>query len=71
MGWAPCIVYDNEPPDPALCPSAGVLTYRAEALRSALAEADTTISTLSHWSKPEAAPWISPSWAATGRSLIE
>ena len=48
-------VYDNEPPDPALYPSAGVLTSRAEALRSALAETGTTISTLSHWSKPEAA----------------
>lgn len=48
-------VYDNEPPDVALYPSAGVLTSRAEALRSALAETDTTISTLSHWSKPEAA----------------
>jgi hypothetical protein len=49
-------VYDNDPPDSALYPSAGVLTSRAEALRSALAETDTTVSTLSHWSKPEAAP---------------
>lgn len=55
-GLGTLYVYDNEPPDPALYPSAGVLTYRAEALRSALAEADTTICTLSHWSKPEAAP---------------
>jgi hypothetical protein len=47
-------VYDNEPPDPTLYPSAGVLTSGAEALRSALAEDDTTICTLSHWSKPEA-----------------
>ena len=47
---------DNEPPDPVLYPTAGVLTSRAEALRSALAEAGTTICTLSHWSKPEAAP---------------
>jgi hypothetical protein len=49
-------VYDNEPPDLALYPSAGVLTSRAEALRSSLAETGSTISTLSHWSKPEAAP---------------
>jgi hypothetical protein len=49
-------VYDNEPPDPLLYPTAGVLTSRAEALRSALAEMGTTICTLGHWSKPEAAP---------------
>jgi hypothetical protein len=33
-----------------------VLTSRAEALCSALVEAGSTISTVSHWSKPEAAP---------------
>ena len=55
-GLGTLYVYDNEPPDLALYPSAGVLTSQAEALRSALAEAGTTISTLSHWSKPEAAP---------------
>ena len=54
-GLGTLYVYDNDPPDLALYPSAGVLTSQAEALRSALAEADTTISTLSHWSKPDAA----------------
>jgi hypothetical protein len=48
-------IYDNEPPDLALYPAAGVLASQAEALRSAFAEADTTICTLSHWSKPDAA----------------
>jgi hypothetical protein len=55
-GLGSLYVYDNEPPDPALYPSAGVLTSRAEALRSALREAGTTIHAVSHWSKPEAAP---------------
>jgi hypothetical protein len=55
-GLGTLYVCDNEPPDPALYPSAGVLTSRAEALGSALAEAGTTVCTLSHWSKPEAAP---------------
>jgi hypothetical protein len=55
-------VFDDEAPDLALYPSAGVLTCRAEALRAALAGADTRISsarisTLSHWSKPEA-EWL-------------
>jgi DNA-binding transcriptional ArsR family regulator len=54
-GLGTLYVYDNEPTDVALYPAAGLLTSRAEALRSALAEADSTISTLSHWSKPEAA----------------
>jgi hypothetical protein len=49
-------VYDNEPPDLALYPSARVLSSQAEALRSAFAEADTTIGILSHWSKPDATP---------------
>ena len=49
-------VYDNDPPDLALYPSAGVLPSQAEALRSAFAEADTTVGTLTHWSKPDAAP---------------
>jgi hypothetical protein len=49
-------VYDNEPPDLALYPSAGVLTSQADALRSAFAEADATIGILTHWSKPDAAP---------------
>jgi hypothetical protein len=48
-------VYDDEPPDLALYPAAGVLTSQAEALHSALAEVGTTITTVSHWSKPEAA----------------
>jgi hypothetical protein len=39
-----------------LYPSAGVLTSQADALRSAFAEAHTTIGTLTHWSKPDAAP---------------
>jgi hypothetical protein len=55
-GLGTLYVYDNEPPDPALYPSAGVLSSQAEALRSALAESGTTVCTLSHWSKPEAAP---------------
>jgi hypothetical protein len=55
-GLGALYVYDTEPPDVALYPTAGVLTSRAEALRSALAEVGSTISTLSHWSKPEAAP---------------
>lgn len=46
-------VYDDEPTDLALYPAAGVLSSRSEALRSALAEAETTVSPLSHWSKPE------------------
>jgi hypothetical protein len=46
-------VYDHEPTDLALYPAAGVLSSRSEALRSALAEAETTVSPLSHWSKPE------------------
>jgi hypothetical protein len=54
-GLGTVYVYDNEPPDLSLYPSAGVLTSRAEALRSVLAEAASTISILSHWSKPEAA----------------
>ena len=54
-GLGTLYVYDSEPPEVALYPSAGVLTSRAEALRSALAEVGSTISTLSHWSKPEAA----------------
>jgi hypothetical protein len=49
-------VYDNEPPDLALYPTAGVLTSQAEALHSAFAEADTTVCILSHWSKPDATP---------------
>ena len=49
-------VYDNEPPDLALYPTAGVLTSQAEALHSAFAEADTTVGILSHWSKPDATP---------------
>ena len=46
-------VYDDEPTDLALYPAAGVLSSRSEALRSALAEAETTVSPLGHWSKPE------------------
>ena len=64
-------VYDNEPPDLALYPSAGVLTSHAEALRSALAEAGTTICTLSHWSKPDAAPLDLTIVACDRPSLIE
>jgi hypothetical protein len=48
-------VYDPERPDTALYPAAGLLPSRAEALRAALADVDTTISTVSHWSKPEMA----------------
>jgi hypothetical protein len=49
------VCLDDEPPDLAWYPAAGVLSSRAEALRSALADAGARISTLSHWSKPETA----------------
>ncbi|MFL6044022.1 MAG: ThiF family adenylyltransferase [Propionibacteriaceae bacterium] len=52
-GLGTLYVYDDEPPHHAVYPAAGVLASRAEALRSALADTGTTISTLSHWSKPE------------------
>ena len=52
-GLGALYVYDDEPTDLALYPAAGVLSSRSEALRSALAEADTTVFPLSHWSKPE------------------
>ena len=52
-GLGTLYVYDCEPPDRAVYPAAGVLASRAEALRSALADTGITISTLSHWSKPE------------------
>jgi hypothetical protein len=55
-GLGTLYVYDSEPPDLALYPAAGVLTSQAEALRSAFAEADTTVGILSHWSKPDATP---------------
>jgi hypothetical protein len=55
-GLGTLYVYDNEPPDLVLYPSAGVLTSQAEALRSAFARADTTMGILSHWSKPDATP---------------
>jgi hypothetical protein len=54
-GLGTLYVYDDEPPDLALYPFAGVLASRAEALRSALGNADIRISRLSHWSKPDAA----------------
>jgi hypothetical protein len=54
-GLGTLYVYDAELPNAALYPAAGVLPSRAEALRSALAEARTAIFTLSHWSKPETA----------------
>jgi hypothetical protein len=46
-------VYDSEPPDPDLYPAAGMLPSKAEALRSAVADARTRILTVTHWSKPE------------------
>lgn len=55
-GLGTLYLYDNEPPDLTLYPSGGVLTARSEALRSALAEAGSTIYSVSHWSKPESAP---------------
>jgi ThiF family len=55
-GLGTLYIYDEEPPDPDLYPTAGVLGARAEALRSALGNAGTRISTLSHWSKPELPP---------------
>ena len=44
-GLGALYVYDDEPTDLALYPAAGVLSSRSEALRSALAEAETTVST--------------------------
>jgi hypothetical protein len=52
-GLGTLYVYDDEPTDLALYPAAGVLSSRSEALRSALADAETTVFPLSHWSKPE------------------
>jgi len=52
-GLGTLYVYDCEPPDLALYPTAGVLASQAEALRTALADVGARISTLSHWSKPE------------------
>ena len=54
-GLGTLYVYDNEPPDLESYPTAGVLASRSEALRAALADTGTTVSPLSHWSKPEAA----------------
>jgi hypothetical protein len=54
-GLGTLYVYDDEPPDPTLYPSAGVLASKAEALRSAIGETATAIFTLSHWSKPDTA----------------
>jgi bacteriocin biosynthesis cyclodehydratase domain-containing protein len=54
-GLGTLYVYDSEPPDLALYPAAAVLASRAEALRAALPDVGTRISTLSHWSKPETA----------------
>jgi hypothetical protein len=54
-GLGTLYVYDDEPPDLTIYPSAGVWASRAEALRSALGDTGTTIFTLSHWSKPETA----------------
>jgi hypothetical protein len=55
-GLGTLYVYDDEPTDLALYPAAGVLSSRSEALRSALADGQTTLSPLSHWSKPEGVP---------------
>jgi hypothetical protein len=55
-GLGTLYVYDDEPPNLSLYPTAGVLTSQAEALRSTFAAASITISTVSHWSKPDAAP---------------
>ena len=52
-GLGSLYVFDNEAPDLALYPTAGVLTCRSEALLAALAGTDTAIATLSHWSKPD------------------
>ena len=53
-GLGTLYVYDDEPPDLALYPAAGVLASRSEALRTALSGCDTTVFPLSHWSKPDA-----------------
>jgi hypothetical protein len=52
-GLGTLYVYDDEPPDLMLYPSAGVWASRGEALRSTLGQTGTTIFTLSHWSKPD------------------
>ncbi len=47
-------VFDDEPPERDLYPTAGVLGSRSESLRAMLAEETTRpVSSLSHWSRPE------------------
>lgn len=46
-------VFDDQPPEPRLYPSAGVLATRAQALCSALASTGTPATSLNHWSKPD------------------
>ena len=53
-GLGTLYVYDDELPEPALYPAAGVLASRSEALRSTLGGGDTRVLSLSHWSKPDA-----------------
>lgn len=46
-------VFDDEPPEPSLYPSAGVLATRAQALCSALSASPVHTVGLNHWSKPD------------------
>ena len=48
-------VFDNQPPEVDLYPTAGVLADRAGALAAALAEPGRVVP-LAHWSKPETLP---------------
>jgi hypothetical protein len=70
-GLGTLYVYDDEPPDLALYPAAGVLASRSEALRSALSGCDTTVFPISHWSKPDAGRLDLTSWRATNPNSIE
>lgn len=46
-------VFDDQPPEPALYPHAGVLATRAQALCSSLTGVATPVISLNHWSKPD------------------
>jgi hypothetical protein len=54
-GVAELCVFDNQPPEVDLYPTAGVLADRATALAAALA-GPARVLPLSHWSKPETLP---------------
>jgi hypothetical protein len=54
-GVAELFVFDNQPPEGVLYPTAGVLADRASALAAAL-DGPAKVVPLSHWSKPETQP---------------